>query len=157
MGKHYVYGHFKPSETIPFYIGKGVGNRAHSPKSRSIQWKNITNKYGLEVKILYDGLTNEQAIEYERRLIKEYGRLDLGTGNLINHTDGGEGGSFGRIFTEQTRRKISASKKGVKRPQEVCDMLSKVHKGKKISELHKEQISRANKGKPPWKKGIKNV
>jgi hypothetical protein len=153
MNKFYVYAHYKPNETVPFYVGKGTGNRMHSKKSRSSYWQNIVNKYGLEIKVIRDKLTEQEAIELERCLIAEYGRLDTATGCLINRTDGGEGGSSGRICSDETREKIRKSKIGKKRSREVCQRLSEIHKGKLISDDMKQRISKANSGKTPWNKG----
>lgn len=55
------------------------------------------------------------ALALERRLIKWYGRIDIGTGCLRNMTDGGQGTS-GRIFSEEHRKKISLAKKGKQIP-----------------------------------------
>jgi hypothetical protein len=79
--------------------------------------------------------------------------LDTGTGCLINKTSGGDGGSTGRIFSDETRDKIRKSKLGIKRPKEVCEILSKTHKGKIMSDEAKKSISKKNKGKTPWNKG----
>ena len=43
------------------------------------------------IEIIYKNLSKEDACELEMFLIKEYGRKDLGLGNLVNMTDGGEG------------------------------------------------------------------
>ena len=153
MNKFYVYAHYKPGEEIPFYVGKGTGNRMYSKKSRSAHWKNIVSKYGIEVRIIHDELTEIEAINLERSLISEYGRLDTNTGCLINRTDGGEGGSSGRVISEETREKIRRAKIGKKRSAEFCKRLSEIHRGKTISDDMKLQISKANSGKVPWNKG----
>lgn len=64
-----------------------------------------SKKYGLEVKILHENLTENEALDIEKRLITEYGRLDKDTGCLINLTDGGEGVS-GLIYTLEMKKRI---------------------------------------------------
>lgn len=144
----YVYGHYRADTGKLFYVGKGIGDRAWSKRKRNRYWHNTVNKYGYTVKILEDNLTDELAYAKEKQLIEE-----VGLQNLTNMTAGGEGGSSGRICSQETRDKISKAKLGEKRSKEVCEMLSRVHKGKTISSEMRQRLSELNKGKQPWNKG----
>jgi len=61
----------------------------------------------------------------------------------------------GYKHSEETKNKISESKKGKKLPKEHGMKVSKALKGRKLSEEHKRKMSYANKGKkhPNWKGG----
>ena len=131
MNNTLVYRHRTLDTKEVFYVGIGSIKRAREKCGRSNFWKNIINKHGYTIEILQNNLTWEQACELEELLILEYGRRDLGTGCLVNLTDGGEG-SPGTFVSEDTRNKISKS-----------------NKGKKLSKEHKLKISIANKGKIP--------
>jgi len=50
----------------------------------------------------------EDASAEECRLIALYGRADIGTGHLLNRTDGGDG-ARGLLPTDEERAKMSAS------------------------------------------------
>lgn len=100
----YVYGHYKLNSSIPFYIGKGRKNRAWHTNNRTKYWHNIVNKYGYQIKLLYKNLSESKAISKEIELIVKYGRKDMGTGILINNTNGGEGLS-GYIYSIELKMK----------------------------------------------------
>lgn len=86
-----VYQHSKPNGDV-FYIGIGVSKkRANSKNGRNKHWINTVNKYGYNIDILCDDIDYSTAQQIERYLIRYYGRKDLGTGLLVNLTDGGEG------------------------------------------------------------------
>jgi len=53
----------------------------------------------------------------------------------------------GKKKSEETRRRISESKKGKKKSEETRRRMSESHKGKKLSEEHKRNLSEAGKGK----------
>jgi len=135
-----VYRHIRLDKNQPFYIGIGNEKRAYSKHGRSNFWKRIVEKTDYEVEILFENLTSEQAKEKEIEFIKLYGRVDNKTGILCNMTDGGDGiinpsphvreerrkrftknkfalgnkYNLGRRQTEETKLKISQSKKGCK-------------------------------------------
>jgi len=108
----YVYAYYVPGEFTPIYIGKGRGDRCYQHlqlyKSRTrgmFRSKLISlQRQGIRPLVLklYENLTEEQAFEKERMLIKLYGRRDIGTGCLCNHTDGGDGVS-GYIASDSVR------------------------------------------------------
>jgi hypothetical protein len=70
MKKYYVYTHSDMSGKV-FYVGKGTGNRAWTKRDGKA-WK---NKYGVE--IVFDGLTEEEALDAEAVLIDSYGIENL--------------------------------------------------------------------------------
>lgn len=83
--------HVRLSNEEPFYIGKGVANRATSKHGRSQHWHNIVNKDGYKIIYLYENLSPQEAIDLEMLWIDRFGRKDLGKGTLVNLTDGGDG------------------------------------------------------------------
>ena len=85
-----VYLHRKLTDNSVFYVGMGNKNRPHS-LNRTEFWHKTVEKYGLFVDVVKTGMSNEDALELEMELISYYGRRDLGTGNLVNLTVGGEG------------------------------------------------------------------
>lgn len=113
----------------PYYIGKGSGRRAFRKKSQPIE-RIIVQEY----------LSEDDAFEAEAFLIRFYGRKDLGTGVLINLTDGGQGMS------------------GHKTPEEVKLKISKALTGRvagPCSNDHRQKLSEACKGRLAWNKGHK--
>lgn len=131
-----VYEHLRNDTNEVFYVGIGAAKkRAYSDFGRSAHWYNIVNEVGHTVNIIHNDVSREEACEIEILLIKKYGRKDLGTGNLINKTNGGKG-NYGTIVSIKTRQKMSEARKGEKNPMF----------GKTISEEHKQKISETHKG-----------
>jgi hypothetical protein len=87
----YVYIHRKATNGEVFYVGKGVGRRAWVKERGNLHWQNTVQKHNYIVEIVQDGLQEWYAFELEKNLIAYYGRADCGIGNLVNHTDGGDG------------------------------------------------------------------
>lgn len=65
----YVYAHYLPGETIPFYIGKGKGHRASDRHGRNKLWS-LYCKNKFEVKILEIYPTEMEALEAEVKHIQ---------------------------------------------------------------------------------------
>jgi hypothetical protein len=107
---YYVYTLAYPTGEV-FYVGKGIRGRinlheAEARKGVNSHKCNIIRKIWREggevIKTkVCEGLSEEEAFEYERMLIAAYGRK-----NLVNLTDGGEGAS-GHIPSDETRAKYT--------------------------------------------------
>lgn len=113
-----TYIYFDPKSGMPRYVGKGNAGRPanHLNKSSNPQLDNLIKKRikeGYEVKpIILEAESNDDAVEMEELLIALIGREDLGLGPLFNHTDGGDGGTPGRVISPETCERISRSLKG---------------------------------------------
>lgn len=148
MSNFYVYAHYKSSDLFPFYIGKGIGKRAFEKHGRTKHWKNIVNKYGYRIEIMYENLSEEMAHAIECALIKHYGRSNIGCGSLINITEGGEG-TIGLKHTEETKKIISEKNKKWERTPEYCRQISEARLGKKrapFSESARKNMSESKRG-----------
>jgi hypothetical protein len=124
-----VYQHRRLDTNEIFYIGIGkTKSRSKSKKSRNPYWWNIINKTDYIIEILYSSISWEEACEIEMGLIKLYGRKDMGTGVLVNMTDGGEG-SIGHTMPQESKDSISRANKGKKRTEEQKKHLSEIITG----------------------------
>ena len=148
---YYVYAYLR-LDGRPYYIGKGKSQRAFDRHGRI-----KVPKDPWRIVLLEQNLTEFGALALERRMIRWYGRKDMGTGILYNLTDGGEGcsglihteehkrkvgeASRNRVFSEESRRKRSIALKGRKFSEETLQKMSLAAKGRKLSEEHKRKIS----------------
>ena len=158
MNDTVVYRHIKPCEEV-FYVGIGTPDRPYDRHHRNQFWHHVVKKYpDYKVDVVATGLSWEMACELEELMILEYGRRDLGTGTLVNLTNGGDG-SKGVVRSEETRQKISAAKKGENAPW-YGKKLSKEHRQKisaakqNISQETRQKMSAAKKGKPSEKRKL---
>lgn len=146
MRNHYIYAHYRNDDNSVFYVGKGQRRRAWETgaKRRSRLWHNIAKKHGHTVKIWASNLTEEVAFQMERDWIALYGRMDNGTGCLVNHTNGGEGPS-GKMISRDTRQKMSNAASN--RSMETKQKLAAHGRGHQHSQDAKRRIGAAAKGR----------
>ena len=108
MNNFIVYAFHEPGKTCeihgnqcPFYIGKGLPirpSRHFYPTSlckntffyRRLNSLLSKGTYPI-VRTIAADLTEQESLDIEIKMIALYGRYDIGTGCLCNHTDGGEG------------------------------------------------------------------
>ena len=160
MQQFYVYIHKKPDGT-PFYVGKGVGNRAYAFAKRNQWHKNIVAKYGKDNIIIeiINCVSESQAFDLEKIYIKQLKNDGV---MLVNLTDGGEGCS-GLVRGEPTaehRAKNAAAKrgntirKGSKHAPESIEKMRRAKTGKEFTPEQKTRLSLGRFGKPQSTRGI---
>lgn len=118
-GEHYIYRHIRLDTGEPFYIGIGTKRkgkppyeRANTKHSRRPMWHNIVRKAHYEVEILLESDDFEFIKQKEIEFITLYGRRDLGTGILTNHTKGGDAWK-GYKHTEESLQTMSENNRMV--------------------------------------------
>jgi NUMOD3 motif len=125
MNEYYVYQYIDPITKLPFYIGKGSGDRMYRHLQETKENTENRKKYavikGLQNKgyepiidKIADNLTEEEAYNLEAELIEKYGRRDLDEGGILTnictdnrppHFTGENHPMFGKSISEKTRQK----------------------------------------------------
>jgi hypothetical protein len=178
MMNSYVYTLVDPRNNLPFYVGKGSGERCNAHvveakyyvKRKSLKLNKIRKlmRLGMEPIIikLEENVSDKQALDLECLLISEM--RDLGF-KLTNMTDGGDGAQGykhteehkqrmselqkGRVFTEEHRQAMCKPKSEQGRKNMALARQTTLYRP---SEEHKQKISEALKGKPNNNKGYKH-
>lgn len=85
---YYVYVHRDRESGVPFYVGKGVGQRAYR-RDRNELWKKKVDSLakGYDVEIVKANLTESDAQDLEICQILKYKRIEEG-GTLVNKSAG---------------------------------------------------------------------
>lgn len=95
----------------PFYVGMGDDHRIYVMSPRNKRYGHVANKHGRHREVVQSFEDRQGAVDLEVKLIAEHHTFvddPLYNGIGCNYTRGGEGCPC----SEETRRKISESKKG---------------------------------------------
>ncbi len=106
--KYYVYVWFYKDTEKVFYVGKGTKYRYRSKKRDNPKLVEIINTYDCDSKIIKNNLSEKEAFECEKEVIKTYRKNNH---PLINIQDGGHlpPSCKGRKLSLETKAKISMS------------------------------------------------
>lgn len=137
----YMYIHVREDTLEPFYVGKGCGSRAWNHNNRNEYWTNTANKHGVITEIVFDSLTENEALQCEVDSIIEY--LYIGY-KICNLSSGGDTPTF----NSDVRNKMSNARLGLKRTPEAIAKIAAAHTGMKRSPETCKRISESLKGKP---------
>jgi len=110
MNSYYVYAYYNSNNDI-IYVGKGKSTRCYDHfrgrSSNKILKGKIAKGEQFKVEILYKNLTEKNAFDIEKNIIKQYGRVVDKTGCLYNLTTGGEGVSGYVYSVNEIERRYS--------------------------------------------------
>ena len=101
MNEYYVYAHVDKETNEPFYIGKGKGKRAHTPRKHPY-YLEFTSEYlkTFKVEFIAKNISEPLSLDIEDTFIRKFGKLHEGTGCLINFW-GGWAHEFTIDFSEE--------------------------------------------------------
>jgi hypothetical protein len=128
---YYTYAWLREDKT-PYYVGKGIGNRAYRSHKRGDNYMSAPSRD--RIIFLKKNLTEFDAYKHENYIISILGIKEDG-GILINMSYGGEGSS-GRKTSEYC----------IQRTKEV-------NTGKKLTEEHKKKVSQQVSQRRWWNNG----
>lgn len=164
-----LYFLFDPRKSLPFYVGIGKPGRSkvHLSQARNASYVKLVDLKKITImkllhegltpvdKIIHDNLSKAEAKRLEKQYIKQYGRIDLGTGILTNRTSGGEWiNDCPR--TSEWKQKMSASLKIAQNRADVKAKKSARLKGLKRSDKARQNIRNAQLVKAVREKNSKS-
>ncbi len=122
MNRYYVYEHWREDENLPFYVGKGKGKRALK-LDRNPYYRNIVTKLrrlglNIDIRIIADNLSEDEAYNLERERISYWRSIGI---KLTNLTEGGDGL---RNPLSEVRAKLRIARIGKTIPIEIREKIS---------------------------------
>lgn len=114
MADFYVYEWYVKNTNEVIYVGKGKGNRYKTLRGRNKFFLDMYNTHECDVRIVKDNLSEKDAFEEERKLIRYY-RDNHPEYRLTNQSDGGEGNS-GWVAPEEYRENMRIKNTGKNNP-----------------------------------------
>jgi len=131
------------------YIGKTINGlerriSAHLRKKNGSYFSSALRKYGIqnfEFAIIDTAESNDVLLEKEIYWIKQFNSM---TPNGYNLTQGGQG-SNGWVISDESKKKMSISKKGKSLSEEHKRKISKAGKGRIFSAEHRIRLGEANR------------
>lgn len=162
---YYIYVYIDPRNNLPFYVGKGSGDRKFHHLNETLETTDNREKFykiqklksiGLFpiIETLVDNIKDETiAYQLEDEWILKYGRknyekngslTNICLGNRPPVCKGSANGMYGKTRTYEEKKKVSDANKG-KTPW---------NKGIPRTQEVKDAVSLANKGNTAWNKGI---
>ncbi len=148
MDAYYIYQHIRLDSQTVFYIGKGKNQRAWTKHGRNSYWNNIVKKHGYYVQIIQDNLSESEAYNIEKSLIKKFRQFKQCETNM---QEGGEGGGSPNL---QTRLRMSKSHKGKPKSKTHCKNISIGKRGHR-HHFYKKHLSENQRNKMAISQGGK--
>jgi hypothetical protein len=142
----YVYILTDPRNGKPFYVGKGKNYRISATVNINQTGNKLKKIFLSEIKDaglspIVDKIAEYEyeidALEHEKKLITEYGRIIKDNGILVNYSEGGDDSNAGWVPSEETRKLWSEQRKGRKQTKEHIGSRTKQTTGKKRSVIQK--------------------
>lgn len=161
----------------PYYVGAGSLGRAQE-MDKALEDGYVLDQHDFAFdgrkpyRIIFDTDSRKAAFELEEKLIRQYGRMDLGTGTLYNQTYGP--GRLGRtanaamragvaaanrtrVWKPESLEKLRIAKLGTKDSEEVRKKKGAKLLGRRRPPEFGAKISASKKGKPAHNKGAKHT
>jgi hypothetical protein len=163
---YYVYHLVNPKDNLPFYVGKGCGNRLYTHVSLVKVGKIPNNNKHLYYKIrnilnegesityrkVYENLTELDALKYE---FNEENRLRLLDIKLCNLAPCGTANIIGSFVKNKKWEEIMGIKKSLERKKRLIEWNKKFHSGLHHTQQTIEKIRQSSFGRPNKNKGLK--
>ncbi|MGL4452254.1 MAG: NUMOD3 domain-containing DNA-binding protein [Sarcina sp.] len=111
--KYYVYEWYDVKTNKVFYVGKGHGDRYKVLNRRSIKFKEYYTSHECDVRIIKNGMSEEDALDLELKTICKY--REESDSILVNKTNGGDG-FLSKNMTDELKQHLREINTGKNNP-----------------------------------------